>query len=104
MVGCVLMIGCGPADDRTALAVDHPRWVTVGSGDEGSSLRFVTECADVDEVLVEPEAGVDGLPLVTVWGHPRVGRCRPEVEVTVPAGTTRLEDGTTGMVVDLPSP
>ena len=104
LVGWVLMVGCGPSDDLTALAVDHPRWIAVGPGEQGSSLRLVTECADVVEVSVEPEAGVEGLPLVTVWGHPRLGRCRPEVVVTVPAGTTRFEDGTTGMVVDLPSP
>ncbi len=101
--GCLLLVGCGPSEERTALAIEHPRWVTVGSGAEGSMLRFVTECADVAEVSMEPDAGVDGLPRVTVWGRPQVGRCQPEVVVKVPAGTTRLEDGTTGMVVDLPS-
>ena len=103
IVGGVLLVGCGPSEARTALAIEHPSWVTVGSDAEGSTLRFVTECADVVEVSVQPDVGVDGLPRVTVWGHPRIGRCRPEVVVVVPAGTTRLEDGTTGMVVDLPS-
>lgn len=102
MAGVLLLVGCGPSRNLTALAIDHPRWVTVELGVEGSVLHFVTECADVAEVSVEPGAGVDGLPRVTVWGHPQNGRCHPEVVVTVPTGTTRLEDGTTGMVVDLP--
>ena len=70
----------------------------------GLSLRFDTECAEVSKASVEADAGVDGIPLVTVWGHPQVGRCRTEVVVTVPAGTTRIEDAATGMVVDLPAP
>lgn len=98
------MVGCGPSEDGTALAVEHPQWIADTSGGEGSALRFDTECADVSKAIVETGGGVDGMPLVTVWGRPRLGRCQTEVVVTVPVGTTRIEDAATGMVVDLPSP
>lgn len=104
VVGLLVVGGCGPSEERIALAVENPQWVTVADGSEGPSLRFDTECADVAEISLEPGAGVDGVPLVTVWGRPRTGRCRTEVTVTVPPGTTRVEDATTGMVVDLPAP
>lgn len=104
VLGLLLVVGCGASEERIALAVEHPQWITVANGPQGASLRFDTECADVAEISVEPGAGVDGVPLVTVWGRPRTGRCRPEVVVTVPPGTTRVEDATTGMVVDLPAP
>ncbi|MEO6989285.1 MAG: hypothetical protein ABI239_11635 [Aquihabitans sp.] len=102
-VGLVLLFGCGPSEDPTALAVEHPQWVAAASED-GPSLRFDTECADVSKATVEAAGGVEGIPLVTVWGRPRMGRCRTEVVVTVPAGTARIEDAATGMVVDLPAP
>lgn len=101
--GLMLVVGCGPPEDTTALAVEHPQWVA-GPGVEGPSLSVDTECADISTSTVEIDAGVDGVPLVTVWGHPRVGRCRIEVVVTVPEGTTRIEDAATGMVIDLPAP
>lgn len=100
----MLLAGCGPSEDHTALAVDHLEWTAPPAGENGPWLRLDTECAEVSEASVEPGAGVDGVPLVTVWGRPRVGRCRTELVVPVPSGTTRIEDAATGRVVDLPVP
>lgn len=93
-----LLGGCGRPDEAsTALALEDPTW----AGPE-RVIGFV-ECAEDVRVRVEPGAGVEGLPLVTVSGRPKLGRCRPAVVVDVPAGTTRLEDAASGTVVDLPA-
>lgn len=90
--------GCGRPDEAgTALAITDPDWSATG--------RFVgrVECADHVAVRVEPGAGVEGVPLVTATGRPKLGRCRPTVVVDLPTGTTRIEDAATGTVVDLPT-
>jgi hypothetical protein len=90
------LAGCGADEDRTALAVRSARWTEQGE------LVVIVECAKVTEREVRPGAGVEGLPLVTLWDRPRVGGCRTEVTLPVPTGTTRIEDAATGKVVDLP--
>lgn len=90
---------CGrPDESGTAPAITDPAWAADGR------LVGHVECADRIEVSVEAGAGVEGVPLVTATGRPKLGRCRPTVTVDVPAGTTRIEDAATGTVVDLPAP
>jgi len=87
--------GCGADGQRTALAIRSTSW------DDEGRLVLQFECAEVDSVDVEPGAGEAGIPLVTAWGEPTLGRCAPEVAVSVAAGVDRIDDATTGMVVDL---
>jgi hypothetical protein len=91
------LTGCG-SDGRTALAIDEVTWHGPGA------LRITTECSTEVEVEVGVDHGGSGLPEVTVWGRPSIGRCRPAVTVRVPRGTTRIVDGTTSLVIDLPEP
>ena len=91
-----LLAGCGADDGRTALAVRSTRW----SGPTG--LAITVECAHLDSYTFEPGAGIDGLPLLTAWVEPELGRCTTRIVVPVPAGVTRIDDAATGMVVDLP--
>lgn len=92
-----LLAGCGAIDPpRTALAVRSARWV----GPEAVALTL--ECAELESAEVDPTAGVDGIPLVTAWGAPRLGRCDTQLVVPVPPTATRIDDAATGMVVDLP--
>ncbi len=88
--------GCGADEGRTALAVRSARW------SERGDLVLTVECAELDTVDVEPGAGVDDLPLVTIWGRPKFGRCAPSVAVALPSGTTSIDDAATALVVDLP--
>jgi hypothetical protein len=81
--------------DRTALAIQTATW----RGPD--TLELTTECATEVDVAVDADGE---LPRITVWGEPAVGRCHPQVTVVVPAGTHRVVDGTTSMVVDLPPP
>lgn len=90
------LAGCGADEGRTALAVESASW------NDADALVLELECAELDEVDLEPGAGVDGLPLLTAWGEPKLGRCTTTVIVEVPPGTTRIDDAATGMVVDLP--
>lgn len=89
--------GCA-ADRDTALAIDGARWVEPGV------LAVTTECASAVRVEVDDDPAGTGLPRVTLRGVPETGRCTPRREVRLPADTTRLVDGTTSMVVDLPDP
>ena len=99
--------GYGADSGRTALAIS-------GTEDVGFSadLRLVTECADEVTVEVARDPAGSGLALVTVWGRPRVGRCRAPAYVTSfelqgqsAAGQTepvrKFVDGATGFVVDI---
>jgi len=88
--------GCSRAHERTALVATSPRWLGV------DRIEVEVECAARVEASVRPGAGHDGLPLVTVWGEPRAGRCRVPVALDLPAGTERIDDAASGMVVDLP--
>lgn len=97
------LAGCGRDEERTALAVHSPRWTLDAARSADPSLLLETECAEVFEVTVEAGAGVEGVPLVTVWGRPTLGRCLTEVVIEVPEGTTRVEDAATGTVVDVPA-
>ncbi|CAN5514647.1 hypothetical protein BH10ACT1_BH10ACT1_32500 [soil metagenome] len=90
------LAGCGRDEGRTALAVRSTRWVSP------TELAVTVECAELGTLDLEPGAGIDGLPLLTVWGDPQVGRCAPRIVVPIPAGVTRIDDAATGMVVDLP--
>lgn len=98
VLGTAGLAGCGhPGEGGTALALADPRW-------DGPQRIIVTvECAQDVVAQVEPGAGTEGLPLVTIDGRPKVGRCRPEVALDIPAGTTRVEDAATGTVIDLPA-
>lgn len=95
------LVACGSDTGRTALAIERARWAGDGT------LVVTAECARDLEVEVGPDHGGSDLTEVTVWGHPEVGRCTPEVAVTLPpdpAGRppTKIVDGTTSMVVELP--
>jgi hypothetical protein len=97
------LTGCGTDPGRTALAIEATRWA------EDGTLVVATECARLLEAEVGRDHGGSDLPQVTVWGRPEVGRCEPEVVVTVPRDAagglpTKIVDGTTAMVVDLPAP
>lgn len=96
VVGMAGLTGCGADEGRTALAIESTSW------NEQGELVLELECADTSEVEVTPGAGVDGLPLVTAWGEPALGRCRTTVVVPVGPDVTRIDDAATGMVVDLP--
>lgn len=96
MAGIIGLTGCGADEDRTALAVRSTRW------NERGELAVTVECAEVAGREVRPGAGVEGLPLVTLWGRPKIGRCRTEVTLPLPDGTSRIDDAATGKVVDLP--
>lgn len=91
------LAACG-SEERTALAIESLRW------NGPATLLVSTECATEVEAEVGPDHSGADLPEVTVWGRPSVGNCRPATTVTVPEGTTRIVDGTTSMVVDLPAP
>jgi hypothetical protein len=90
------LAGCGADEGRTALAIRSTAWN--GRGE----LVVTLECAEDHEVDVAPTAGVDGIPLVTAWGQPALGRCATRFVVPVAPGVDRVEDAATGMVVDLP--
>lgn len=97
------LTGCGADPGRTALAIEGTRWATDGT------LVVTTECAGRLEAEVGPDHGGSDLPQVTVWGRPEVGRCVAEVTVTLARDTAgrlpaKIVDGTTSMVLDLPSP
>lgn len=97
------LTGCGTDPGRTALAIEATRWA-----DDGT-LVVATECARHLEAEVGRDHGGSDLLQVTVWGRPEVGRCEPEVTVTLPRDATgrlpaKIVDGTTSMVVDLPAP
>jgi hypothetical protein len=91
-----VVVGCGAEQPRTALVATEPRWV------DASRVEVRVECATEVTSTVQPGAGVDGLPLVTVWGHPKAGRCTVPVTLDLPPGTARIDDAASGMVVDLP--
>lgn len=80
---------------RTHLAIESPRRV------DPDTVEVMVECAERVDATVEPGAGVHGLPLVTITGEPRTGRCRVPVRLDLPVEVTAVEDSTTGMVVDL---
>jgi hypothetical protein len=102
-VGAALAtVSCGAGSDRTALAIEATRWAADGT------LVVTTECARDLEVAVGADHGGSDLAEVTVWGRPEAGRCEPEVTVALPddpggGRPTKIVDGTTSMVVDLPS-
>ncbi|HEX2578553.1 MAG TPA: hypothetical protein VHK88_19575 [Aquihabitans sp.] len=98
LTGVLGAAGCGADGRRTALAVQEARWTATGE------VVVTFECSEALEVAVEPGRGTEGVPLVTAWGEPQVGRCARQAVLAVPPGTTRLDDAATGMVVDLPAP
>lgn len=91
-----VLAGCGN-DERTALAIEDVRWR------DKTSLVVSTECATDLATEVGPDHSGTGLPEVTVWGDPSMGTCRPTSVVVIPDGATRIVDGTTSMVIDLPA-
>ena len=102
MVGALLgagvaMTGCASKEGRTALAIEH----TSRSAD--GALTVSTECADIDEVVVTADHGGSPLAEVTVWGRPKLGKCKSRIEVSVEASQSQIVDGATSMVVDLPA-
>ena len=91
---------CGGPAPRTALAIEDAHWTARGT------LVVTTECADDVEVEVGADHGGSDLMEVTLWGRPRVGRCRPSLEVPLDPGVratrpSQVVDGTTSMVVDI---
>lgn len=95
-VAAVGLTACGPGDARVALAIHDARW----TGPD--TVTVTVECSTDVSASVAPAAGTDGLPLVTIGGHPVDGRCWTPVPLVLPPGTTRVDDATTGMVVVLP--
>ena len=93
-----MIAACSARSGRTALAIEDVRWHGT------TSLLVTTECATDLEADVGPDRQGADLLAVTVWGEPAIGRCRASSTVEVPAGTTRIVDGTTSQVIDLPPP
>lgn len=95
VVGLVATSGCGAKPQRTALAVQSVRW-------DGATLVVRTECAETLASDGAPDRGDPTLYRISIFGEPTVGRCHPELQLPVPAGTTKLLDETTSQVLDLP--
>jgi hypothetical protein len=91
--GALALTGCGGGEERVALAIEDVAW-----GD-ATHLYLYTECAEIDEVAIDRE--LDPVE-VSLWGAPQVGTCEDRVVVKVDEGTTKITDGATSAVVDLP--
>ncbi len=96
MSASALLAGCAGNGGRTALAISDVRW------HGATALVVSTECSTDLEAEVGGRGRGSGPIEVTLWGEPDMGRCRSKTKVEVPAGTTRIVDGTTSLVVDLP--
>lgn len=97
MVGIVaasVLAGCGGDDGRTALAIDRAEVVDGG-------IVLLGECADRLEADVSPDPGGSGLTQVTLWGRPRIGRCRARLQVDLVSAPDKIVDGATSMVISV---
>ncbi|WP_426573367.1 hypothetical protein [Aquihabitans sp. McL0605] len=78
-----------------------------------ANLQLEVECADHVRVEVRPDPAGSGLPQVTVWGRPRIGRCTPtdatintlqlarDAQQRGEPVPTKIVDGATSQVVSL---
>jgi hypothetical protein len=89
-----MFAGCGADEDRVALAIVDTEW----SGE--SHLVVYTACAELNEVEIDRTGE---LVEVSLWGAPRFGRCRDRMVLSVEPGTTKITDGATSAVIDLPT-
>jgi hypothetical protein len=87
--------GCGGDEDRVALAITGTRWV------DDARLELTTECAELEGRAWVTSRGAEP-PEVTVWGSPKVGTCEAVAEIRLVPGITKIVDGATSQVVDLP--
>ena len=99
--------GLGADAHRTPLAIE-----SATSFGFGGAYRLKVECADHVTVEVRPDPSGSGLPEVTVWGRPRVGRCHPDATFGGGVGPRidphnptphprKIIDGATSQVVSL---
>lgn len=95
------LVACtGPAEPH-ALVADSPHRI------DAETVEVEVECADDVEARVDLDAGEARVPLVTIRGRPRAGRCRIPIRLPLPADATVFEDAASGMVVrvdDAPQP
>lgn len=96
LVALLVVSGCGAKAGRTALVANEPQ--RLGNG----QVQVMVECASSVEATVRAGAGVEALPLVTIWGRPRAGRCQIPVRLDLPPETTRFDDAASGMVINIP--
>jgi len=89
-------VSCGTDDTETALAIASAHRVTPTTVEVRTD-----ECATDVRAIVERDAGGTDLPQVTLWGHPKRGRCRPSIDVRLlgPGAPAGIVDGATGVVV-----
>lgn len=92
-LGPAALTGCGTQQGRTALAITSARR-TAGR------VVLRVECADQLTVERGRDASGSDLVQVTVWGRPRVGRCRPALVLRGLPGDAFV-DGTTSQVVHI---
>lgn len=85
--------GCGLDQGRTALAIQS------ASRPNGAVLLQV-ECADRIEIDQGRDPAGSGLEQVTIWGHPKVGRCHPTIGLN-DLGRDQFVDGATSQVVEV---
>lgn len=90
------LVGCGADQGRTALAVEHTRWSPDGT------LVVQTECSEELEAHGATVARQPTIYEVTIWGKPRVGRCHPEMRLSVGTRVTKLRDAAGNQLVELP--
>lgn len=92
-LAAVALVACAGSAELHALVAESPRRLDV------DTIQVEVECADDVEVEIDPAGGEAGVPLVTIRGRPRAGRCRIPVRIPVPAEATVFEDAASGMVV-----
>ncbi len=88
------LAGCGGDEERASLAIEKAEWA------DATHLFVFSECAIIDDVEVDRSGE---LVEVSLWGAPKNGTCNDWVVVKVDAGTTKIVDGATSQVVDLPT-
>lgn len=91
VVVAILAGGGGGGEPRVALAVQRAERA-------GDVVLLTVECADDLEVDQQPDPAGSGLPQITVWGSPKMGRCVPPVAVDALAGD-EFVDGASSQVV-----
>ena len=93
LVPLLALAGCGGDEDHASLAIEKAEWA------DPTHLFVFSECAIIDDVEVDRSGK---LVEVSLWGAPKNGTCNDWVVVKVDAGTTKIVDGATSQVVDLP--
>ncbi|NLD77583.1 MAG: hypothetical protein GX643_13055 [Acidimicrobiales bacterium] len=96
LAASITVLGACGRNQRTALAIEDVRWHGT------AAILLTTECATDLEVEVGPDNSGTGLTEITLWGSPSVGTCESSLSVSIDAGTARIVDGATSMVIDLP--